>query len=170
VSEVGATGRDREAVTRFIERFASHLADAGMQRMAGRIFAALLTEDSGRLTAAGLAELLQVSPAAISGAIRYLTTVNMVTREREPGSRRDYYALNPDDLWYDLITQRDQLIVRWNTALREGVNVLGETTPAGLRIRETVAFLEFIHDEMPVLMKKWHERRDQLLREWTGTD
>ncbi|MFD1046977.1 CoA-transferase, partial [Kibdelosporangium lantanae] len=41
-------------------------------------------------------ELLQVSPAAISGAVRYLTTVNMISREREPGSRRDSYALNPD--------------------------------------------------------------------------
>lgn len=157
-------------MTRFIERFAGQLADAGMQRMAGRVFAALLTQDTGRLTAAELAEVLQVSPAAVSGAVRYLTTVNMVTREREPGSRRDFYALNPDDLWYDMITQREQYMMRWAGALREGVAALGETTPAGIRIRETVAFLEFIHEEMPGMMKKWHERRDQLLREWGASD
>ena len=57
--------------------------------MPARVFAALLATDSGRLTAAELAELLQISPAAVSGAVRYLTQVGMVHREREPGSRRD---------------------------------------------------------------------------------
>ncbi|GAB3914500.1 MarR family transcriptional regulator [Kibdelosporangium lantanae] len=170
MGEVEATARDQAAVTRFIERFAGQMADAGMQRMAGRVFAALLSQDTGRLTAAELTELLQVSPAAISGAVRYLTTVNMISREREPGSRRDSYALNPDDLWYDMITQRDQFVTRWAGALREGVVALGANTPAGMRIRETVAFLEFVHDEMPRMMKKWHERREQLLREWRASD
>jgi DNA-binding transcriptional regulator GbsR (MarR family) len=158
------------AVTRFIERFAAHLADAGMQRMAARVFITLLSEDEGRLTAAELADVLQVSPAAISGAVRYLTQVNMVIREREPGSRRDYYALNSDDLWYDMITQREQFMQRWDSVLREGVAALGESTPAGLRLRETAAFMEFLHHEMPLFMKKWHERRAQLLQEWGEND
>ncbi|WP_243726555.1 GbsR/MarR family transcriptional regulator [Actinocrispum wychmicini] len=157
-------------MTRFIERFAGHLADAGMQRMAARVFITLLSEDTGRLTAAELADALQVSPAAISGAVRYLTQVNMVVREREPGSRRDYYTLNSEDLWYDMITQREQLVQRWDSVLREGVAALGETTPAGLRIRETAAFMDFLHEEMPVFMKKWHERRARLLQEWDMSD
>jgi ABC-2 type transport system ATP-binding protein len=70
--------RDEAAVRRFIEGFAAALADGGVPRMPARVFAALLATDSGRLTAAELGERLQVSPAAISGAVRYLTQVALV--------------------------------------------------------------------------------------------
>ena len=73
VVEGSATGRDEEAVRRFIERFALNLVEAGMARMPARVFAGVLVAADGRQTAAELAELLQVSPAAISGAVRYLT-------------------------------------------------------------------------------------------------
>ena len=46
--------------------------------MPARVFAALLIAPDARLTAAELAERLQVSPAAISGAVRYLVQVRMV--------------------------------------------------------------------------------------------
>jgi DNA-binding transcriptional regulator GbsR (MarR family) len=55
---------------RFIERFASVMEESGIPRMPARVFAALLATDSGRLTSSELAELLQVSPAAVSGAVR----------------------------------------------------------------------------------------------------
>jgi hypothetical protein len=68
VVEASATGRDEEAVRRFIERFALNLVEAGMARMPARVFAGVLVAEDGRQTAAELAELLQVSPAAISPA------------------------------------------------------------------------------------------------------
>ena len=63
------SGRDGAAVRRFIERFALDLADAGMPRMPARVFAAILSAEDGRCTAAELAQLLRVSPAAVSGAL-----------------------------------------------------------------------------------------------------
>jgi DNA-binding transcriptional regulator GbsR (MarR family) len=169
VGEVQETQRDQVAIGRFIERYAAMLADAGMQRMAARVFVALLCEDSGRLTATDMAELLQVSPAAISGAVRYLTQVNMLEREREPGSRRDYYVVK-DDLWYDVITRREQLIHRWESTMREGMELLGEHTPAGLRWRETLEFYAFLHERLPAVMEEWRERRAQLHRKWGVSD
>jgi DNA-binding transcriptional regulator GbsR (MarR family) len=62
---------DDPAIARFVERFALTLLKTGLPRMPARVFAALLTAPDGRLTAAELAERLQVSPAAISGAVRY---------------------------------------------------------------------------------------------------
>jgi hypothetical protein len=61
-----ANGSDREAVLRYIERFASLLISLGVPPMPARVFAALLITDSGRLTAAELAGILLVSRAAIS--------------------------------------------------------------------------------------------------------
>ncbi|MFJ9417039.1 GbsR/MarR family transcriptional regulator [Streptomyces sp. NPDC101227] len=153
--------RDAGAVSEFVERFASQLVDAGMPRMPSRVFACLLASDSGVLTSAELGERLQVSPAAVSGAVRYLSQVNMVGREREPGSRRDRYRVHSDQ-WYEALTRRDSVITRWEATLRDGVESLGETSPAGHRIGETLAFFEFIQGELAGMMERWRNHRDQL--------
>ncbi|WP_406477652.1 GbsR/MarR family transcriptional regulator [Streptomyces platensis] len=153
--------RDDGAVSQFVERFASQLVDAGMQRMSARVFACLLASDSGVLTSAELGERLQVSPAAVSGAIRYLSQVDMVSREREPGSRRDRYRVHSDQ-WYEAMTRRDNMLTRWESTLREGVAGLGETTPAGRRLGETLAFFEFMQKELAGMLGRWREHRDQL--------
>jgi predicted transcriptional regulator len=158
---VESAERDQHAVLRFVERFAAVLADAGMARMPARVFAALLATDSGRLTAAELAELLRASPAAISGAVRYLVQLNLAAREREPGSRRDHYRVL-DDVWYEAALRRDQMITRWENEAREGVAALGAGTPAGARIAETLAFFEFVQGELPTILKRWRERKAHL--------
>ncbi len=161
VSSEHAGPHDREAVQGFIERFASVLADSGFPRMPARAFAALLATDSGRLTASELADLLQVSPAAVSGAVRYLVQVNLASREREPGSRRDHYRVY-DDAWYEAAIRRDQMMARWNTAMREGIHALGPDTPAGARLAESLAFFEFIQEELPKLLERWQKHKAQL--------
>jgi DNA-binding transcriptional regulator GbsR (MarR family) len=153
--------RDQHSVSVFIERFAVALTDAGFPRMPARVFAALLATDSGRLTAAELAALLQVSPAAVSGAVRYLAQVNLASRERAPGSRRDYYRVH-DDVWYEAIARRDQVLARWEHSLREGIEVLGRETAAGARMAETLAFFEFLQRELPSLLQRWREYKLKL--------
>lgn len=150
--------RDHEAVSRFIERFASVLTESGVPRMPARAFVALLASDSGRLTAAELAEKVQVSPAAISGAVRYLVQVHLAAREREPGTRRDVFRLL-DDSWYEALLRREQMLRKWEASLRDGLDALGTDTPAGERIAETIRFVEFIESELPELLKRWQERR-----------
>jgi DNA-binding transcriptional regulator GbsR (MarR family) len=150
--------RDREAVHRFIERFATALMDAGMPRMPARVFVALLAADSGRMTAAELAEELHVSPAAISGALRYLQQVNVLTRERQRGSRRDQYRLL-DDTWYEMTLRREQVMARWIAAGRDGIEALGADTPAGRRMTESVEFFEFVRRELPALIERWRAER-----------
>ncbi|MCX4787728.1 MULTISPECIES: GbsR/MarR family transcriptional regulator [unclassified Streptomyces] len=153
--------RDAEAVSRFVERFASEMTEAGMQRMASRVFAALLADDDGSMTSAELAMALQISPAAVSGAVNYLTQVSMVGRERDPGSRRDRYRLH-DEVWYTTFTQRDRVLTRWESTLKEGARTLGEHTPAGARLAETAAFFEFMQAELGGVMDRWSEHRKTL--------
>lgn len=101
--------------------------------------------------------------------MRYLSQTNMIEREREPGSRRDYYVVQ-DDLWYEMITRREAMMQRWSATLRDGVNALGEDTVAGVRWRETLEFFEFLHERMPSLMDEWRERRAELHRKWGLSD
>jgi DNA-binding transcriptional regulator GbsR (MarR family) len=152
------TGRDEEAIRRFIERFALNLAEAGMARMPARVFAAVLVADDGRQTAAELAQLLGVSPAAVSGAVRYLTQLRLVSREREPGERVDHFRVS-SDTWYEAVTRRDQMVARWEQDLQEGIKAVGPGTPAGARLEETRAFFAFLRDELAQVMAKWQARR-----------
>jgi DNA-binding transcriptional regulator GbsR (MarR family) len=129
-----------------------------MPRMPARVFVALLTSESGRLTANELADSLQVSPAAISGAVRYLHQLNMVSREREPGSRRDHYVLH-DDTWSKLIARREQVLERWQASAAEGIALLGAETAAGARLAESLEFFDFLRAEMSPLLRRWRERK-----------
>jgi DNA-binding transcriptional regulator GbsR (MarR family) len=142
------------AVDRFVERFGSVLEEGGVPRMPARVFAALLATDSGRLTAAELSEQLQISPAAVSGAVRYLIQTSLIGREREPGSRRDVYRLH-NDVWYEAAFNREPLITRWQRAVEEGIAAVGRDTPAGLRLSETAEFFAFLQVEMPAMLARW---------------
>jgi DNA-binding transcriptional regulator GbsR (MarR family) len=147
-----------DAVARFVERFGSVLEEGGMPRMPARVFSALLATDSGRLTAAALSEQLQISPAAVSGAVRYLIQVSLVGREREPGSRRDVYRLH-NDLWYEAVVSREPLLTRWERAVVEGVEAVGPDTPAGHRLSDTAEFFTFLQSEMPAMLARWRAQR-----------
>ncbi len=151
-------GRDEEAVARFVERFALQWAEAGFPRMAARIFVALLVADSGQLTVQELTTQLQISPAAVSGAVRYLTQLGLVVRGRDPGERRDHYRIT-DGMWFETIAHRDELLLRWEQDLDDGVQALGPDTPAGARVLETREFFEFLRVETRGMMERWRESR-----------
>jgi DNA-binding transcriptional regulator GbsR (MarR family) len=147
-----------DAILRFVERFALALTEAGWPRMPARVFACLLCEDSGWLTAGALASRLRVSPAAISGAVRYLVQIGLVSRDREPGARTDHYRIE-DDAWYEAITRRNDALVRWDAALAEGVKVVGADAPAGRRLAESREFFAFLHDELVRMMERWRQSK-----------
>ncbi|MEU3253268.1 MarR family transcriptional regulator [Streptomyces sp. NPDC006997] len=161
MADAEAVGRDAESVSRFVEHFAAQLVEAGVPRMPARVFTALLASDTGVLTSAELGEQLKVSPAAVSGAVRYLAQVHLVSREREPGSRRERYRVHSDQ-WYESLTNRSAVIKRWEDTIRDGVTSLGPGSPAGRRLSETLAFFEFVETEVEEMMARWRAHRETL--------
>ena len=148
--------------SRFVERFGSALTAAGMQRLPSRVFAALLADHDGRMTAAEIGEVLAVSPASVSGAVRSLQQMRMIHREREPGSRRDVYVV-ADDAWHDMMMNSATIYAPLTQSLSEGVDqVGGRGTTAGDRLALSVAFLEFVTEEMHQLSERWDKRRAEL--------
>ncbi len=150
-----AAGPD-DALFGYIERFAAVLVAAGFPPMPARVFVALLVTDSGRLSAAELAAMLRISPAAVSGGVRYLIQLGLVHKERVPGSRRDYYRM-PGNMWDDLLRMRDQVMSRWTALVREGIDLVGADTPAGTRMTEQAAFLDFATKELSQVLSRWQE-------------
>jgi DNA-binding transcriptional ArsR family regulator len=147
--------RDEEAVRRFVERMAALLAEWGFPRMAGRVLLVMMAADEEALTAAELSERLGVSPAAISGALRYLTQLRMVVREPVPGSRRDRYRM-PSDVWYEVGLGEVPMFSTLAQLAGDGVAALGGTqTAAGARVARMREFYQFMQDELPTLLERW---------------
>ncbi|HEX6352051.1 GbsR/MarR family transcriptional regulator [Actinophytocola sp.] len=154
--KVTTTPEEPTAVERFVEQFAMLLADAGMQRMPARVFGALLVTDAGKLTAGEVSDMLRVSPAAVSGAVRYLMQVGLIVRRRDPGERRDHYEVT-DDLWYEAYANRDPQLKQWAEVMAVGVAAVGADTKAGWRLETSRQFFEFLRAEIPDLLRRWRE-------------
>lgn len=139
-----------------VERLGAALSAAGFPPMPSRVFAALLVDDDGRMTAAELTEELSVSAAAVSGAVRYLLHIGLIRRERERGGRKDVFVVL-DDAWHGVLTSTDQVYAPIVAALTDGVEHLGLGTSAGDRLQLSREFLEFVTVEMRGITDRWED-------------
>jgi DNA-binding transcriptional regulator GbsR (MarR family) len=145
----------------FVERLGGALTSAGLARLPSRIFAAVLVDEDGRMTAAEIGEALSVSPATVSGAVKYLDGVGMVRRERERGSRRDVFVVD-DEAWHDTLLQADNIYRPMITALAQGIDDLARDDPARQRLVVSRAFMEFILEELRGINDRWTARRREI--------
>jgi DNA-binding transcriptional ArsR family regulator len=151
--------RDEEALRQYVEKMARFLADWGFPRMAARVLLLMMAADEESLTAAEIAERLSISPAAVSGAVRYLQQLELVVREPVAGSRRDRYH-TPHDTWYQGALVKGGLFATLAELSAEGaVAAGGPSTPAGARLEEMSEFYEFLQVEVSGLLEKWRAQR-----------
>lgn len=151
--------RDEEAVRRFVEHVAMTMDEWGFPRMAGRVLMTLMSAEEPALSAAELSDRLGVSPAAISGAVRYLVHTGLIMREPVPGSRRDRYRL-PDNAWYESSVAKMRMIKMLAELADEGVEATGGShTAAGARVADMRDFFNFTVTELDQLMIRWHQTK-----------
>ena len=153
---------DQQELLRYVERFAMVLQESGIPRMAARVFAYVLADDAEKYTAAELARGLRVSPAAISGALRYLLQVRLLSKEREPGSRSDQYRIFDEDVWGTIFAHRLPLLDGYEAAAADGARMLPPGSAGERRMRESQEFFAFLRVEFGKLLEKWAEHRAQM--------
>jgi hypothetical protein len=156
--------RDEDGVRRFVEQIAMLFADWGFPRMAGRVLLTLMVAEERGLTATELGDRLDASPAAISGAVRYLGQIGLAVREPVPGSRSDLHRL-PDDAWYLSTATTTGLYAQIITAADDAVEPLGgPDTAAGVRVAEMRDFFTFVQREMAGLLDRWKQSRAEQIQ------
>jgi DNA-binding MarR family transcriptional regulator len=143
-----------EAVSRFVEQFAGVLANSGVPSMSARVMAWMLVSPTGTMTASDLAEVLQVSQPAVSGAVRQLLQVSFISRERLPGSRKDHYRIR-EDVFATILEQRNRAMHEWRSSARTGAQLFGADTVVGARLAEAADFFAFISEDLDVMIKRW---------------
>jgi len=154
-------GPDSSDVVRFVDRLGGALASAGMPLQPSRAFAALLAAESGRLTSAELAEGLEISPSAVSGAVGYLSQLGLIRRERQRGTRRDVYIV-ADDAWHDMMLNTDQIYAPIVAALADGAESITQRPHAQARIALSLEFLRFVSVEVSGIVERWEAHRKAL--------
>lgn len=140
------------------ERAAAIMAAAGMPRMAARVMMALVAAPDGGYTAAELGERLGVSPAAVSGAVRYLQQLHIIQRRSRPGDRRDRYEL-VRDTFYASVTSNTSVYER----MADCIDLIAAEHPddpgAHDRATELAGFFRFLATRMPQLVDEWQASR-----------
>ncbi|MFI2509327.1 helix-turn-helix domain-containing protein [Streptomyces sp. NPDC018972] len=137
-------GRDAEAVRAYEETLTTVFIASGTPKMMARVMACLTLTDADSLTAAELAQRLQVSPASVSKAITFLESQGLVRREREEG-RRERYGID-DDIWYQSMMASARSTAQVAETSRQGVGVMRPGTPAATRLENAARFLDFISE------------------------
>ncbi|MDO3646479.1 GbsR/MarR family transcriptional regulator [Nocardia mangyaensis] len=150
---VPATAPD-EAVRDFAAHFTDLFVYDGMPRMQARVLTCLHLTDSGSLTAAELARQLDVSPASISTAVNALESRDLLRRERD-SRRRDHYYID-GDTWYRTTLNLARAAEERVKAARHGAELLGVSTPAGARLHEIGRYLDYLGQQMVLVVERWH--------------
>jgi predicted transcriptional regulator len=153
---------ERRALLEYVEQFAGLLSDSGLQRMSARVFSYVLVDDADTYTAAEIAEGLSISLAAVSGAVRELTTAGLLFKTRRASARADVYRLKDEDLWGSIMLDRSPIIQRYRDLAIDGMAKLPDG-PGRDRLIQTAAFMEFVDEEMALMREHWNERRDELI-------
>jgi len=155
--------RDPEAVRQFVEHLAMTFANLGFNRMAARVLGVLMAAEEDGLTAGEIGERLGVSPAAVSGAVRYLITTGLVVKSPVPNSRSDVYRL-PQDEWYVASAIKGGMYRNIAGIVEEGVRAVGDDeSRAAVRLRDMRDFFLFIQEEMVGVLDKWQASRGRSL-------
>ncbi|MGY0234268.1 GbsR/MarR family transcriptional regulator [Longispora urticae] len=138
------------------ERLALVFVENGMQRMAARVFCAVLFAERETVTAGEIAEQLDVSAGAVSGAIKTLITVGLIQRVPAPGSRRDHFRFQTD-AWATLLTSKNNVLDVMRQAADEGIAAAGIDSPAGERLAEMRNFYAYMLQETEQMLDRWRE-------------
>jgi DNA-binding transcriptional ArsR family regulator len=146
-AEPAADGRPAEVVRGFVDRFATLLAATGLPRMTSRVFVCLLTAEADGLTSADLVRRLQVSPASVSKSIGYLEAMELVTRQPDPGGRRERYLVD-DDVWLRAWQADTGAHGELATAAQQGIEIFGAETTAGTRLGRMGQFFAQLSEQM----------------------
>jgi hypothetical protein len=142
----------------FVEDVAVLMEGFGLLRMAGRVFGWLTICDPPEQSAADLAQVLQASKGAISGATNLLVQGRLIDRVALPGHRRDYFRVRPGGM-----TDRMRAGIAGLTAFREmterGLALLPDDPTRRGRLQALHDLYAWLERELPALYERWERER-----------
>ncbi len=144
----------------YVEDYGNYMEALGASRMAGRVWGTLIISEEPELSAAQIAEELGASAGSISAATRSLIGYGMIERRRQPGERKDYFAVRPDS-YITVIRRREHAIEMFTDLIRRGLRLVGDRELPRRRLSEFEEFYVWLSDRFHRLINEWHEEQSR---------
>ena len=142
-----------------IEKIGIFYEREGMQPVAARIIGLLLVSNETELTFDEIREQLNVSKSAASNAINLLLRLGQMDYITKPGERKRYFR-NRMDQWKDAMKQKMDGMLSLRELLLEVKSVRsGKNKQFIEKLDELIDFMNYMHKEMPTLIKQWEAKR-----------
>ena len=143
----------------FVDAMGQFMGAYKLTPMAGRLWAWLLICEPAEQTAADLAEALQASRGAISGAAAMLTAVGMIRRTRRRGDRREYFSA-PPGTFNAILRTVDTAYGRLVQITTGGLVAMAHRPSSSrARLQEVHDATAFIATEFPALVERFLEEQ-----------
>lgn len=159
-----------EALAGYVEDVAVFFEVTGLPRIAGRILGLLMVCEPPHRSAAELVDDLGVSKGSVSTMIRMLLLSGLVERVGVPGSRATYFALKDDgfEKRFELLMHT---VVGFRPLAERGIAMLSaEGADRTRRLRSLRALYAFLEREMPAMIERWRNEREQLIADELPTE
>ncbi|MFD2515361.1 GbsR/MarR family transcriptional regulator [Pontibacter locisalis] len=142
-----------------IEKIGIFHEKLGMQPAAGRIMGLMFVSDRPELTFDEIRETLNISKSATSTALNLLIETGPVEYITFAGDRKRYFRLKTSN-WRDSLTKRFNNIINFKILLKEVMETRSDkSSEFNSCLAEFVDFLEYMQQELPVLLEKWEKSR-----------
>lgn len=145
----------------YIEKVGLSFEQLTLPRMAGRIFGWLLISEQPLVTMGELVDVLQASKSSISSMTRLLIQADLIELVSLPGERRDYYRIHPE-VWTNSLKDRVNQAHAFRQLAEQGLALLSDTDPDRRdRLEEMRSMYAFLERELPLLMQRWKDERQE---------
>ena len=149
----------RRTEDEFIEDVGQYMSGLGVPRMAGRMWAWLLLSDPEPQSAQQVAERLQASRGAVSGAARVLTANGLIRRSRRAGDRREFYAV-PSDSVQVMMGSYEPRVRALRELAEEGLELVADRPPpAGTGLRTMRDLCIVFETAWPSILERFNVER-----------
>lgn len=151
-----------EAQADLIERTGVFFEQTGMPPAESRIMSLLIVCDEPELTFDQLRAILMISKSATSNAINNLLMAQQITYRTKLGDRKRYFSSNILN-WEENMALELQKLFKITNLLKE---IHAQRTPETVKFNNQlgnfIAFMEYLHSELPGLFLQWHKKNKQI--------
>jgi DNA-binding transcriptional regulator GbsR (MarR family) len=145
----------REAM---VDKLALTLEASGFPKAMAKVYAALMMAEGEGLSTSELMDAVHTSKASITGAMQFLTNVDLVERYSVRGSREAHYRVLKGK-WGPIMTRKLGGIAYVRQTAEEALE-MAQSDAAKERLQEMYDVYSFFEDEVNEIMKRWNERME----------
>lgn len=127
----------------------------GLSPVSARIYIYLLLSPQHEVTFEEFTGYFKVSKSAVSNALKYLMTMDMVSAKTKDGQRRRYFSAD-----FSKITKLDTAITRYRqlSDMLEDIRGLNKKRDTfSKELQQLNFFLKFMIEEYPKMIERWEK-------------